>query len=561
MGHTHSSNRPERPRNVIGVSLEDYYHAGAFQPLVEPGHWTRFESRLSHATGAALALLDEVGAQATFFTLGWVAEHMPELVRSVIARGHDVANAGFSHAGVRQLDRRGLEGELRRGHAAIAAATGRAPRGVRIPDFVRSRDRWAFDVVAELGYDYDASFRPLGRESLPAPLSRYPFTWQHGTHALRVFPVPTMSLGGWLLPVGGGAWLRQLPAPLVRHALASWPASPLALYFQAWELDLEQPRLTAVSRLSRRRHYGHLERAAYRLREAMRNKSFTSYERFLDLAPIPVAAVVRTATVQPVVLTPAPRPRHPVTVVVPCFNEEESLPFLFNTLASVRRDLASEYEVSFLFVNDGSRDATGALLEHLAHTLPGSRVVHHQGNRGIAHAIRTGIEASRDELTCSIDADCTYDPHQLSLLLPALRRGAAMVTASPYHPAGRVRHVPEWRLVLSRTLSRMYTRALGTGLHTYTSCFRAYRRSAMIGLPQSHGGFLGIAEMLVRTVLAGERVEEVPATLEVRLIGHSKLKILRVIRGHLGLLRQLRRWPDRRRDVGTSPFSSATVPR
>ncbi|MBL8959467.1 MAG: glycosyltransferase [Gemmatimonadetes bacterium] len=558
MDHPSPSLRPSR-RHVIGVSLEDYYHVGAFQPLVEPGHWSRFESRLSHATASALALLDEVGAQATFFTLGWVAEHMPDLVRSVIARGHDVANAGFSHTGVRQLDRKGLEGELRRGHDAIAAATGRAPRGVRIPDFVRTRDRWAFDVVADLGYDYDASFRPLGREPLPAPLSRYPFTWQRGERHLRVFPVPTLSLGGWLLPVGGGAWLRQLPAPLVRHALARWEGSPLSLYFQAWELDREQPRLTAVSRLSRWRHYGHLDRAALRLREAMRERSFTSYERFLDLAPIPVTAATR-AVVAPPPVAVTTRPRHGVTVVVPCFNEEESLPFLFNTLASVRKDLADEYDVSFLFVNDGSRDQTGALLEHLAHTLPGSRVVHHPGNRGIAHAIRTGIEASRDELTCSIDADCTYDPHQLSLLLPALRRGAAMVTASPYHPAGRVRHVPEWRLVLSRTLSRLYTRTLGTGLHTYTSCFRAYRRSAIVGLPQSHGGFLGIAEMLVRTVLAGERVDEVPATLEVRLIGHSKLKILRVIRGHLGLLWQLRRWPDRRRDPGSPNLSSATVP-
>jgi dolichol-phosphate mannosyltransferase len=114
-----------------------------------------------------------------------------------------------------------------------------------------------------------------------------------------------------------------------------------------------------------------------------------------------------------------------------------------------------------------------------------------------------------------------------------------MVTASPYHPDGTVFNVPSWRLFLSRTLSRMYSAVLKSTIHTYTSCFRVYRKRAVESLPVKQGGFLGIAEMLIRLRLAGGRITEFPTALESRLFGESKMKILRTIRRHLGLLFEL----------------------
>jgi dolichol-phosphate mannosyltransferase len=116
---------------------------------------------------------------------------------------------------------------------------------------------------------------------------------------------------------------------------------------------------------------------------------------------------------------------------------------------------------------------------------------------------------------------------------------ADLVTASPYHPQGRVFNIPPWRLFLSRTLSRMYSALLGKSIHTYTSCFRVYRKEAVEGLSVRHGGFLGVAEILIRLRLAGGRVVEYPTTLESRLFGESKMKIARTIGSHLGLLREL----------------------
>jgi dolichol-phosphate mannosyltransferase len=121
-------------------------------------------------------------------------------------------------------------------------------------------------------------------------------------------------------------------------------------------------------------------------------------------------------------------------------------------------------------------------------------------------------------------------------MIPRLTAGVALVTASPYHPFGQVRNVPEWRLALSRTSSWLYRRVLRQKLFTYTSCFRVYRRSAVVEMKPTECGFLGIAELLGLIDLAGLRIVEHPATLEVRLFGQSKMKILKTIVGHLRLL-------------------------
>jgi hypothetical protein len=116
-----------------------------------------------------------------------------------------------------------------------------------------------------------------------------------------------------------------------------------------------------------------------------------------------------------------------------------------------------------------------------------------------------------------------------------------LVTASPYHEKGRVKNVPAWRLSLSRGASFLYRFVLHTKLATYTSCFRVYRRSALLGIELRETGFLGVAETLGRLDLKGAGIVEYPATLEVRIFGQSKMKVLRTILGHLRLMARLLR--------------------
>ncbi len=230
-----------------------------------------------------------------------------------------------------------------------------------------------------------------------------------------------------------------------------------------------------------------------------------------------------------------------VSVVVPCYNEEAAIPQLAEALVRLETCLKGRYRLELIFVDDGSADATRDALRRHFGNRPDCRILHHETNRGIAAALATGFRAATHDVVASIDSDCTYEPVQLADMLPRLTEGVAMVTASPYHPDGRVLNVPAWRLHISRAASWIYGRLLGNKLHTYTSCFRVCRRSAVIDQPLRHEGFVGVAEMLWRVDRAGERIVEHPAVLDVRRFGQSKMRVLSATLAHLRLLATIAR--------------------
>jgi glycosyltransferase involved in cell wall biosynthesis len=261
----------------------------------------------------------------------------------------------------------------------------------------------------------------------------------------------------------------------------------------------------------------------------------------VPLEPLPDPTDSRLPSVTLAASEPAPAAANvqPVTVVVPCFNEEASLPYLANTLAQVREALAPRYALHFVFVDDGSTDGTLPALHRLFDDWPGSTVIPHGRNQGITAAILTGLRAASSEIVCSIDCDCTYDPRRLSDLIPLLTDRVDLVTASPYHPQGAVKNVQGWRLALSRSASRLYRVVLRQKLHTYTSCFRVYRRSSILALDVRDPGYLGLVELIGKLDLAGGTIVECPAVLEARLLGRSKMKVARNVFRHVGQLVRL----------------------
>ncbi|HEU4698538.1 MAG TPA: glycosyltransferase, partial [Gemmatimonadales bacterium] len=583
---------------LLTVALEDYYHVGAFNQLIQRGQWYRFERRLDRNTAATLDLLDEFGLKATFFVLGWVAEHAPEVVRGVAERGHEIASRGYYHRSIWGMTPEEFRDDLARAREVIEHASGRRVRGHRVADqWFRPCDLWALDLLAAEGYAYDSSIAPIGRAYAAEPWRRFAHTHAHADRAIWEFPIPTAEFFGFDVPIGGGNWFRQLPRRAVWNEVARWDArvpAPFVLYFHTWELDPDQPKIAAAPLLQRIRQYRNLERMPAILRGYFERYPFTSIAAHLGLDPAAPPEDAASAALGAAALgarapdarthdarahgtasngtasngrraprptpspgrarpswtpeadEPAPRAddddaREGVTIVVPCYNEELILPYLANTLESVRARLGRRYALQFLFVDDRSTDGTWPALQRTFGDRPDCTLVRHERNRGVAAAILTGIRAAHTEVVCSIDCDCTYDPHELERMIPRLAPGVAMVTASPYHPQGHVRNVPEWRLFLSRGLSAIYRHLLHHKLYTYTSCFRVYRRSALLGLRVERSGFLGVAETLGRLDLAGARIVEHPATLEVRMLGRSKMKILRTIVGHLGLVAELAR--------------------
>jgi hypothetical protein len=358
------------------------------------------------------------------------------------------------------------------------------------------------------------------------------------------------------VPVAPGS-LRHFPTAWMRSAVEHWHrhhSEPYVMSFRTWELDPEQPRISAGPLTTRIWHYRNLDHMPALLESFLTTYRFTTVAAHLglefDRLHSPVNGTRSCLQAAPIVpgipdLTPAEaqsvdsaEPK-PVTVVVPCFNESQSLHYLNNTLQRLTDTFRKDYAFTFLFVDDGSTDATWSVLQNLFGGRPDCRLVRHERNRGVAHSIQTGIRSAETQVVCSIDCDCTYDPQELGRMIPLLADGVDLVTASPYHPAGRVRNVPSWRLFLSKGLSRLYRLVLHQKLFTYTSCFRVYRKRSAATLELRHHGFLGVAELLAQVDLAGHRVVEYPTTLEVRVLGRSKMKVLSTIAGHLGLLADL----------------------
>ena len=244
-------------------------------------------------------------------------------------------------------------------------------------------------------------------------------------------------------------------------------------------------------------------------------------------------------TTRPKTQTSVPKSVWDISVVVPCFNEESGLQQLHDRLSLAMDRLRGATIQEVVLVDDGSDDATWERLCHYFGNQPWAKLVRHDHNKGITAAIRTGVEASNCEWVATIDADCTYEPMQLQQLTDLIDNQVAMVTASPYHPDGQVVGVPRWRLALSKLASAGYRLLLSQKLHTYTSCFRIYRKEIWSQLPVTNGGFVGVAEIAWQIDRAGGRIIEAPAVLTTRKIGFSKMKTLPVIRQHLTLMSRI----------------------
>jgi dolichol-phosphate mannosyltransferase len=255
-----------------------------------------------------------------------------------------------------------------------------------------------------------------------------------------------------------------------------------------------------------------------------------------------------------------PKARKLFSVIAPLWNEEAGVAQLHEKLNRLRWRLKPVADLEFILVDDGSSDRTRQNLHSLFGSDPLARILVHPQNRGLGAAMRTGFENAGGEIVCTIDADCSYEPEGLLRLIETMERtGADVVTASPYHPEGRVEGVAGWRIVLSKGCSRFYRWVSGARLHTFTSVFRAYRARVIKELKFEADGFLSAAEIVIRAAQQGFVIAETPMRLQARSVGVSKMKIFRTIASHLGLMRSL--VMQRLSSRSVSPIEMRTVTR
>ena len=267
-------------RNVFSVDVEDFFHVEAFADVVDRSQWDHFPSRVVGNTHRLLDLLAVHKVEATFFILGWVCERQPELVREIVARGHELACHSYWHRPIFKLTADEFREDTRRAKETIEQTSGSQVQGYRAPSFSITRQSlWALEILAELGFTYDSSIFPIAHDVYGIPDGpRRPVLVRTARGALAEFPMTTFSFRARNLPVGGGGYLRILPSWYTNWGLQSAAKEqvPFILYVHPWEVDPGQPRLPGRFR-SRLRHYTNLHKMEQRLHRLLERFSFTSF--------------------------------------------------------------------------------------------------------------------------------------------------------------------------------------------------------------------------------------------------------------------------------------------
>ncbi len=273
---------PIRITNAMSVDVEDYFQVQAFARTVSPERWDSFPSRVEANVDRILAQFEAAGAKGTFFTLGWIAERHPVVVRRIVAGGHELASHGYGHQPLYSLSREGFRADVLRTREMLEQIGGVAVRGYRAPTFsMGARTPWAHAVLAECGYTYSSSIFPIRHDLYGDPNApRGPHL--AGDSGIWELPMTTVRIGGRNLPCSGGGYFRLLPYALFRAGVRrvnNREGRPAVFYFHPWEVDPGQPRMPNVGALSRFRHYVNLSAMSGRLDRLLRDFAWDRIDR------------------------------------------------------------------------------------------------------------------------------------------------------------------------------------------------------------------------------------------------------------------------------------------
>jgi polysaccharide deacetylase family protein (PEP-CTERM system associated) len=274
-------------RNAMTVDVEDYFQVQAFAHRIDRLAWHRFEPRVEANVDRILGQFATAGVAATFFTLGWVAERHPAMVRRIVAAGHELASHGYDHTRAHTQEPDVFRKDVSRTRKLLEDIGGVTVQGYRAATFsIGAQNQWAFGILEEEGYAYSSSVNPIHHDLYGMPgAPRVPFQPSGGT--LWEIPMTTVRAGGRNWPCSGGGFFRLLPYGVYRSGLAlvnRHEKRPGIFYFHPWEIDAAQPRIEGCGRKSQFRHYTNLARMPGKLDRLLRDFAWDRMDRvFADL--------------------------------------------------------------------------------------------------------------------------------------------------------------------------------------------------------------------------------------------------------------------------------------
>jgi polysaccharide deacetylase family protein (PEP-CTERM system associated) len=274
---------PGKIRNAMTIDVEDYFQVSAFAPHIPRESWPSMTCRVERNVDRILALLRERDVKATFFTLGWIAERYPQVVRAIVDEGHELASHGYGHLRASDQSEEEFRDDITRSKAVLEDISGQQVLGYRAPSFsIGTRNLWALDTLRNAGYRYSSSIYPIQHDHYGMPdAPRFAF-YPNGEDGLLEVPITTVRMMDRNLPAGGGGYFRFFP-----YAVSRWFLNKVnrddresgIFYFHPWEIDPGQPRQQGVGFKTRFRHYVNLDRMEARLRALTRDFEWDRMDR------------------------------------------------------------------------------------------------------------------------------------------------------------------------------------------------------------------------------------------------------------------------------------------
>ena len=275
------------PVNALTVDVEDYYQVEAFAGIISRQEWANWEPRIEKNTGRLLELFERCQVRGTFFILGWVAEHHPQVVRDIVLAGHEIACHGYHHKLIRSQSYAEFRDDVRRAKSLLEDITGREVDGYRAPTYsITTQTLWALEILIEEGFRYDSSIFPIRHDRYGIPdAKRFPYVIRGKSGELIEFPPSTVKIFGQNLPIAGGGYFRLMPYRMFRWGMKRinhLERQSAIFMVHAWEVDPDQP-LIAGSRLNIWRHRNNLDRTEPRLNRLLRDFRFAPVSDVLRL--------------------------------------------------------------------------------------------------------------------------------------------------------------------------------------------------------------------------------------------------------------------------------------
>ncbi|AUC89126.1 polysaccharide deacetylase [Alteromonas sp. MB-3u-76] len=271
--------------NAMTVDVEDYFQVSAFEGVVDKKDWNSISLRVGDNTNRLLDLFAANNVKSTFFTLGWVAQRCPDVIKRIVREGHELASHGLAHQRATTMTEKQLYDDIKQSKDILENIGGVALKGYRAPSFsINDSNIWAYDILKDLGFTYSSSTYPISHDLYGVP--EWPrFKYQRDNGLIEI-PIPTIRKKDTNVGIGGGGYFRLYPYWLSKRRISEFmktESAPYSFYFHPWEIDAQQPRFDNAPWKSKVRHYINLSKMEGKIEKLIKDFNWVTMQEAYDI--------------------------------------------------------------------------------------------------------------------------------------------------------------------------------------------------------------------------------------------------------------------------------------